>query len=75
MGSTWSCCNPHYSLGLSSLIANGWSGLAYTCAWRRAGLLVTHSSIVPPMRAWAGLIVVRGIRFFVGIINLLLSEL
>lgn len=75
VGFSWSRCNTHYSLGLSSLIANGRSGLAYTCAWRRSGLLVTHFSIVSPMWAWAGLIIFRGVRFLVGIINLFLSEL
>lgn len=42
---------------------------------RRAGLLVTHFSIVSSMRAWIGLIIFRGIRFIIGIINFFLSEL
>lgn len=46
---SWLFCSSHCSLGLSSLIANGGSDLAYTCAWRRAGLLVTHFSIVSSM--------------------------
>lgn len=75
MDFSWFFCNSHCSLWLSSLVANGWSGLAYTCAWRRAGLLVTHFSIISSMGAWAGLIVFRGVRFFIGIINFFLSEL
>lgn len=60
---------------MSSLIANGGSDFAYTCAWRRAGLLVTHFSIVSSMWAWVGLVVIRGIRLFIRIINFYPSEL
>lgn len=66
---------PHCSLWLSSLVANGLSDLAYTCAWRRAGLLVTHFSIISSMWAWVGLIVFRGVRYIIRIINFYLSEL
>lgn len=57
VGFSWSFCWPHYSLGLGSLISSGWSDLVYTCARRRACLLVTHSSIISSMGAWVSLIV------------------
>lgn len=49
VGFSWFFCCSHYSLGLGSLISSGLSDLAYTCAWRRADLLVTHFSIISSM--------------------------
>lgn len=56
VGFSWFFCCSHYSLGLGSLISSGLSDLVYTCAWRRAGLLVTHFSIISSMWAWVSLI-------------------
>lgn len=42
---------------------------------RRAGLLVTHFSIISSMGAWISLIEFRGVRLFIRIINFFLSEL